>query len=487
MLKQKSKPFHLIWKVAVLLLLVCCQNDDRLTREANEANDNYTKVISLEEFKTDNAAYAKAQRLLGNGNNKGKGVYSAAYGFTVNTDKIYKTKKDGYNFYCFVVYPDTDKGYLENLYLHPLSDGTYIAFLIQYNFTDSDFEDFNAGKPLTNLKNKVLYTRLDDFGTGTVLPPPPSGISSWVMDCDIVVTITATQVDNYEGNLVGADGNTPGTYTEYTYSYSLENCVFIFSTTIDIPSGGGAPGDGGNGNGSGGNPFNPVKNLDPVKPVITIPGMDEKSNVTHLKNLVKNNSNGNKTAVKGKIDELRSRLATDFMEDGAMFDANQNILLPSSKGANFTKWFGYPIGVYYVKLHMHQNQFYNTSKPNIPLEATSPVESDSDIFNFLKMYKDSNNSKATDLFVSRLGTFAMMVNDKNKALNAFSILSTNVEEKKKFIDDYDENIMNTTDDNERLDGFIKFINETIVEGNNLGVSLYRAVYDGNEIIDWIKL
>jgi len=208
------------------------------------------------------------------------------------------------------------------------------------------------------------------------------------------------------------------------------------------------------------------------------------------------------------IANLKSRLATTngavtFEEDGAMLDGpNGNILPPNRRDGHSTLWYNVP-QPYYIKVHMHQNQFYNAS---LELKPSNPVESDQDIYYFMRLFDYTNKITATDIHVSRAGTFALMVNDAEKVKAALRILTpaynafyddnpdnddTDALPWKNFMEQYDKAIMNTykTDPQDLLEmklGLAKFIKEYRINGQDLGISQYEAIYNSSgQITDWI--
>ena len=151
------------------------------------------------------------------------------------------------------------------------------------------------------------------------------------------------------------------------------------------------------------------------------------------------------------------------------------------------------------------------SRPTLPigkqakstLTPSNPIQSDVDVFNFLKLYKHTNNRNTTAFFVSRIGTFALRITDRTKASDAEEelfhyiengeVVFNNKNEWERFYKKYDELVIqpylkNNEDLNGILNGYIKFINTHTVNGNTMGIGLYQAVYDENgNITNWIKL
>jgi len=195
------------------------------------------------------------------------------------------------------------------------------------------------------------------------------------------------------------------------------------------------------------------------------------------------------------ITNLKARLNTDRLEDGAMFNGpNIDVKGADQRNGNGLKWFSVP-PAYYIKLHMHQDKWYSTD--DLPpgsapiLTDSNPVYSPQDIFNFMKLFSYTGSINTTDMLVSRLGTFAMMINDADKATSAYNLLNENEGENAialKFMDDYKKIIgtdIGIDSDEEKAQGIVKFINTVKVNGKPLGISLYKATYDTNgQITNW---
>jgi hypothetical protein len=169
---------------------------------------------------------------------------------------------------------------------------------------------------------------------------------------------------------------------------------------------------------------------------------------------------------------------------------NQEFLNPHIATPTSVQWFNVPKS-YYIKLHRHQNKY--TPIGSTESKPTNPIPSEVDILNFLNLSSYTGNKNATDIFVSRLGTFALRVTNKIKVDAALSRLTSSQEKWSNFCSDYDElvtnKLMNTPrDESGALEGYIEFINTILVGGNVLGVGLYQAVFDSQgNITTWVQL
>ena len=483
--------------VLATLFFVSC-NDDYQERNNFSSKSRKVTRVNLKKLQSNRNAYKKVNSILNVGKNKNQQnriVYNDLYDFYIDTNEIIYIENGNYNSFTLAVFRTEETTYKENLFLHLQPSGEYAAYILRYDLNEQDLINYQNGLPIQNLNQKTVIIPLDNFEVGS-LASRTSCVPEFMAMCEYEVVVEHSPIPVNNGDLPDWNG------TEVTYSYQLIGCTYTY---LGCTGGGGGSSDGGDGGdpfyvgGSGsGNNSSDGSYFDPEIGIII-----QDRNIQDLKRLTQTtfniDGNHNSSNIKLKIDYLKSRLNTHFEEDGAMFDSSQNVLLPSFTSCCATNWYSAEPS-YYISLHMHQNKFYNR---NLELKPTNPVQSDTDVYNFLKLFKYTNNRNATAFFVSRLGTFALRVTDQVKASNAEEelfhyvengeVVYNNKEEWKKFYEKYDDLVMKPYIDapedlNSILNGFIKFINSHIVNGNNIGIGIYQAVYDENEnIIDWIKL
>lgn len=210
--------------------------------------------------------------------------------------------------------------------------------------------------------------------------------------------------------------------------------------------------------------------------------------------LVENKPDGTKTNIKTRIDQLNINRLTSLKENGYMFDNNQNTLPSFNQTSSGTLWANGGQPQYYIMLHMHQDNYIpeGTTTP----KPTNVAPSHTDVRSVLDLLDYTGNKNVTSIIVSRHGTFAIRVNDKSKANDAFDAITpsdaTN-QTWKEFVDKYDDLVTdlylaNPSDDTNIMNGFIEFINTHLVNGQTMGLSFYQAVYDSQgNIINWVKL
>lgn len=282
-------------------------------------------------------------------------------------------------------------------------------------------------------------------------------------------------------------------------------------------SGGGSSGGGstsgatGGGTTEGGNTNDPL-NPDPSftdgdgNPILTTPVLSETRDrhVRALNKLTANNSDGTKTIVKQKIDDLKSRLTTEYKEMGYHFikdGSNFLVREPTWRGDNQVAYDNGDQLLVNTKvvLHMHQNEAHitrgvnpQTGLPNIVVEELVPIWSNADIDKTAEQFGDLNNDEDfTSILVTQEGTFALRVGNSSELNETNLILGNDANEKEKFNDNFNEHVLKPCNGGSNscyVEKFIEFINTYTINGHSIGLILYQAVYDNQDnIISWVKL
>ena len=484
--------------VLATLFFVSC-NDDYQERNNFSSKSRKVTRVNLKKLQSNRNAYKKVNSILNVGKNKNQQnriVYNDLYDFYIDTNEIIYIENGNYNSFTLAVFRTEETTYKENLFLHLQPNGEYAAYILRYNLNEQDLINYQNGLPIQNLNQKTVIIPLDNFEVGS-LASRTNCVPEFMAMCEYEVVVEHSPIPVNNGDLPDWNG------TEVTYSYQLIGCTYTY---LGCTGGGGGSSDGGDGGdpfyggGSGsGNNSSDGSYFDPEIGIII-----QDRNIQDLKRLTQTtfniDGNHNSSNIKLKIDYLKSRLPLDTFEQGAMYDSQQNELSPTRMTCCSIEWINAPTS-YYITLHMHQNMHYSGS-PQV-LIPSNPIQSDADVFNFLKLYKHTNNRNTTAFFVSRIGTFALRITDRTKASDAEEelfhylendeVVFNNEEEWVKFYKEYDRLVTdlyesNPEDLNGMLNGYIKFINTHTINGNTMGIGLYQAIYDENEnIIDWIKL
>jgi len=273
---------------------------------------------------------------------------------------------------------------------------------------------------------------------------------------------------------------------------------------------GGNGGSGGDYSGNGGSEgSNPGDNQDPNlsdwdgNSIVTYPVLSDIEHKKALNKLTANKSDGTKTKIKDKIDELKGRLTTDFKEMGYHFikDGTDFIVRePIWRGPNQVAYSnGDQIAPNTkVVLHMHQNLAEiikginpQTGLPNVTYEELVPIWSDGDIDKTAEQFGELNNDiDFTSILVTQEGTFALRVGNKNDLKNTNITLGNDADAIKSFSDDFKKKVLTPCNGGSNscyVQNFITFLNTYTINGHPIGLVLYQSEYDAQDnIINWIK-
>jgi len=156
-----------------------------------------------------------------------------------------------------------------------------------------------------------------------------------------------------------------------------------------------------------------------------------------------------------------------------------------------------------VFVHLHSQKAYDYSEGLPQLKDVAPIPSKVDIVKFISLMYERNNdtnepsySDDDDEIVSMLvtdqGTYALTVGNKANMLAADVKLNSENRDQKvinEFVSEYEIKIKEAcnNDDACLLRTFLNFIKTHTIDGNTLGIDIYQAVYENNEITGWIKL
>lgn len=164
---QKLRPWCFI--VAFFTVMSCQKPDDVYMNEST--SQGKSKIISLEELKAKPKAYEKIIRIIKNQNNRSKSTsaYDENYGISIVTDQILLYEDNGYESLTFSVYPDVDRGFVENLILVKEQDGEYTAYYIMYNFTEDERQRLATGENIAFGHEDYCGVPLDEFDNGVVM------------------------------------------------------------------------------------------------------------------------------------------------------------------------------------------------------------------------------------------------------------------------------------------------------------------------------
>lgn len=488
------------------ILFLSCEKEFLEEEHSNhESNIKKTK-INFDDFKENQKAFDVFKKLNltdSKSTNKNSDVQNSnSYDFEINFNNGIHLNYHNLESYTFPIRRNVDNGLLENIVISEHTDGKYYAKLLKYNLTSQERIDIANGE-FKGTQNPIGTEVLGEYAFGNQIQS----------DCGYITITIITACVN---------GHTSRSECDLTGAAAPQTQTFTIAADCDGSGGGGGTGDGsggyygdpfygGGGSGGGGyiTPDFPNDNTptDLYEDGISEPVLDigdgtnnyntiigDTENIKDLMSMVKNKADGTKTNIKTRIDYLKTQLPIATKENGAMYDKNQNPIYPTgtagNTGPNSTNFYLAPKS-HYIILHMHQN-FYTPLGSSTP-KPTPVAPSDVDVVNFFNLFDYTDNKNTTSLIVSRMGTFAVRVNDKNKVINTLNTLLNNKEAAKFFTDEYDRLVMTPyetipLDDNAVMEGFIKFINSHLVNGQSMGLSFYQAQFDSQDnITNWVKI
>lgn len=254
-MKHFAKTIALLAICCLTFFTACHEDNVELIPENAQSQKSSVKRITLEDLKRNTQAYNKVQKYLREDGIASRAIYNADNDFWIDIDNIIETEQNGYSYYTLHVFREEPTVYTEYLYLHPQTDNTYLAFLVQCKLTAQELKGMETGIAVTDIDEKTIYTPLDGFDTSSVLNR--SGLSSFIAKCTVDVIVT--EIEKNQGDKAGCDK--PDCLYEYSYTYANPRCEYSFSQSVFIDDPGmnnPVPWQGGNGSTD---PFNPSPTL----------------------------------------------------------------------------------------------------------------------------------------------------------------------------------------------------------------------------------
>ena len=283
-MRKRNKILKLFFLISILFHFGC-EKDEIYKPKEESSRDLVVKHFKLSELKNKPIVYEKISDLAKTkpkSNYLGRTVNVNDYGFSVETDDIMYVQ-DGDNFsYTFKIYRDTLSNLTENLVLKPKDDGSFETYLVQYNYSEEDKENYKNGLPVANKHQKIQIQLLDNIDSNVFfresenqaesgLPTLPTGCCWELIDYEATIDYDAGTwevIDYYQincncggggggsGSGTGDSGNTGG----WSGSGNTDGS--------SNPSSGSTSGTSGGGSSSG-------SNTSGTKPLITSPvGLD---------------------------------------------------------------------------------------------------------------------------------------------------------------------------------------------------------------------
>lgn len=335
-MRKHSKILKLFLLIGILFHF-SCEKEEIYEPKAESSKDLVIKHYKLSDLKSKPIVYEKISDLAKTkpkSNYLGRIVNVNDYGFSVETDDImYIQDGDNYS-YTFKIYRDTLTSLTENLVLKPNDDGSFETYLVQYNYTEEDKENYNNGLPVANKHQKTQIQLLDSIDTNVFfrgsgnqveggLPPLPSGCCWELIDYEATIDYDAGTwevIDYYQINCnCGGGGGGSGTGS----GDSGNTGGWSGSGNTD---GGSSPTDGSSSGTSGGGSSS-GSSTSGTKPLITAPvGLDGVTIKDPCVNAVLENNKVktifNKPDFQAKLSQINGSIPTDAVEKGFNFGTN---------------------------------------------------------------------------------------------------------------------------------------------------------------------
>lgn len=534
----------------VPLFLVNCQKDDSPQIE-NTFNSSqlsvkdisletfYNKEIIYNELKKVNAKNNSSEQLINN-----RIVYDQENEFYINTDEVTLIEKDNFHVLTFYIERENSNT-LDNLVLkyNSIKDG-YDPYLAEYSLSKEEIDNLKKDESLTDdFLSKVKIYPLANFNTNLlsraanqIIHPAPDGRCY----------VNTHSIYNDEGELIGTGikyvdcppkeieesldeecpecggGTTPNDNPsphDYSGIDGVGSGPIGVGGTTTPPNGGVASDDN---NDDQEEDQNGSDNSDETECLV----MDSSGNCTIIltkpktnpvnSHIEKLNTLTDNPIIKQKLNELAPKIFSvqenNFKEDGARFNriaTNSYVIRPpSATHPHKTSYTPAYQNNETVSIHIHQQltyqkingiiQFNDDESPKY--NTNSPLHSDGDILEFLDNieYIESTDAtltnEVTSLLMSQAGIFALVVDDKTKALAAQAVLSNN-DTYEKFEEDFTRIVLDDSSNcgdscfKRRLKQFVKKVK---INGQNLGISIYFSTltqHPNNTITinGWVKL
>ncbi|WP_459210518.1 hypothetical protein [Aquimarina rhabdastrellae] len=423
--------------------------------------------------------------------------------------------KDKYS-YTFELEGEEGDPILKNLVVTFFEEGTYISDIVTYHFTPEERVLFNAGENI-DLDGKVTSSPIDiesDILQDLLSKNRSSGDcrrSIWHYNTGVGVIYFDTREDCENEHGVGSCG-------EYVYVVT-RGCgegEDPEDDAGDSGSGGGATTGttlGGNGSIHDTGITIPTGGVNVQQQILT-----EAQHIEKLKEQIQR-----VTGLQQRISNFKSRISTEFLEDGAVFDVtiddqgNYNAReFPATvrKPKNVTIEYS---SKSLVSMHFHPEEFKEKlsdgstiTKTSIPIFSIGDIKSFTQLFIYRQLRKpdDINNGNITDILVAEpteilgsgprpslqlnSGVYALRISDIGQLWEINRILNTR-EGEKELKEKYERFIIEKCNLGENqcfLTQFIDFINTVKLEGlsqTGLGIAVYLAIETNGSITNWRKL
>lgn len=551
-MKKKLKQIPKTLLLCLIVFFTSCNKDELYEADNLSKTKATSRYVTFNELKKNQKAFGEFQEveqkvsLAKSSSQAGLSsrlVYLSQYNFSIDTDKILLVEKGDYKSYTLPIYRNEETEKTENLVITQKNNEVN-AYLSKYTLTELEKQKIKNFE-YVDLYNKTEISKLQNQTQSEpcyVIVRTPVAWNSQGQVTHSLVTIEEVDCPDEGGGSSGgggggssgggggsgggSSGGGSGSGGGWSGGGSWGGGGLTGggsgsgggwsgggggggSTGGGSTGGGGYTGGGSTGGGSGSGGPNPGNYQDPSlsdwdgSSIVTYPVIDDKKHKKALNKLTTNNSDGTETIIKQKIDDLKSRLATDYKEDGAHFIKNgssYDIRLPIWRGDNQVAYSnGDQIAPNTkVVIHMHQNQAQitqgvnpQTGLPNVVTKDLVPIWSDGDIDKTAEQFGELNNDEDfTSILVTQEGTFALRVGNSSDLNDTNLTLGNDPDAKNDLSKQFNEEVLTPCNGGSNscyVEKFVIFLNTYTINGHSLGLILYEAVYDNQgNIINWIR-
>lgn len=474
-----------------ILLFFNCQNDDFIKETDAHAHDNGIIInrISGQELKAKvPSVFKKAQSL-----NQPKNTDALARGvmiddeYEVETDEVIEISKDGITHYTFSISRTVPTDLVENLVISVDADGILTGKIVTYDLTEEE-------KQAVALKNYVALTDKMNVKEVENINNVASLFMRTGLDCVEFIPGGPTCPEEGHHNMSDMLSGNCGAVEGGRFIPSVETMVQIIVDDGCLGDSGGGivgnPTDPGTnptnpGTGGGGGTTNP-------NPVITTPLLElDKTPCQQLKKL-KNNAVFNE-----KMTTLKNNIGGTKEKGFMMIDNPSNEFSAIIEGDDEGN-IEFPYSTMLSDDDLQK--FYGTAHNHLENDTThigifTPEDFDSVLLNGIiethpsNIYKKTKPEKAISVLITKMGIFAMKINDLSK-LNNFvteykSIVASGPEKVKLYLDEkfsnpHEYNILPSSTHDEQVTGFLRFLKD-----KDIGIDLYEG--NKNNFDGWKKL
>jgi hypothetical protein len=170
-----KKNLSVLMFVIATILFISCEKDLYENAIKNEKRKATVSTVNLNDLSKSKGLYEKfitTKNRLSSVDSKL--VYNSDFGFYIDTENMKLIEYNDYKTLTAQIYRSGYLGKFENLYIHQYPNGSFGAFIFDYNFSEQDIDKYILNQPIENLIDKTRFKAIDYANTvdynGTVIP-----------------------------------------------------------------------------------------------------------------------------------------------------------------------------------------------------------------------------------------------------------------------------------------------------------------------------